>query len=121
MTIEIKVSFDDTALSIIPDSLKKHVEAHVKKIRDRNKNDGAEALNDYSTRFLMFKNRTGTHAKKQSWDVCSKDDTILGSVGWHGAWRKYVFEPAEKGIVFDEQCLLDIWRHLKAMSMEETT
>jgi len=46
-------------------------------------------------------------AKTKCWLVVAKDGGTIGSVKWHGPWRKYCFFPYDY-TVFEEDCLRDI-------------
>jgi hypothetical protein len=56
--------------------------------------------------WIAFKNmRPSATGKTRIWDVrATADETYLGHISWHGAWRKYVFFPAA-GTLFEEDCL----------------
>jgi len=47
---------------------------------------------------------------------CSGDR--LGTVGWYGAWRQYVYYHDRSGIVYSAGCLRDIAEFLEALMAE---
>jgi hypothetical protein len=42
------------------------------------------------------------------WIIRNTSGDVLGTVSWHGAWRKYDFETHNKGDRFDHHCLREI-------------
>lgn len=64
------------------------------------------------SKYLKF-NEVGNSpsGKTKIFEVCKTDGFPLGRIQWHGAWRKYVFEP-EAETIFDEECLADVCQEL---------
>lgn len=43
-----------------------------------------------------------------------EDNFLLGTIGWHGAWRKYIFSPVTTyQTIFEEVCLSEIGDFIK--------
>lgn len=59
------------------------------------------------TQYMQFREDSIPGRKTQVWDVESSADTYLGTILWRTAWRRYVFEPADR-TVFDSACLGEI-------------
>lgn len=59
---------------------------------------------------------TSPSGKTKVWSVHAKDGgPPLGSVRWHGAWRRYSFFP-EPGTLFEKDCLRDIANFLETQT-----
>ena len=48
-------------------------------------------------------------SKTKQWYVYSTSNFLLGTIKWHGPWRKYCYLTSDSGtLVFDHNCLRDI-------------
>ncbi len=58
--------------------------------------------------------------KTKRWLIRNKrSGAVLGSVGWYGSWRQYVFEPqSHADLAFSADCLDDISGFLKRANAE---
>jgi hypothetical protein len=55
----------------------------------------------------------------RGWFCCNnKTREIIGRIGYHAGWRKWVYSSAGTDIVYDEQCLTDITHFLKQIDKE---
>ena len=61
------------------------------------------------SKWLQFdKCRDSPSGKTSLWEVTNKENgSLLGSIKWWGAWRQYVFLPADD-CVFNRGCLRDL-------------
>jgi len=56
--------------------------------------------------FKIYEKEQGKKTNK--WLVITKENrSIIGTIKWYGAWRKYCFFPKDK-TVWEEDCLRDI-------------
>lgn len=70
------------------------------------------------SRWITFKEIDNAKGKTKVWRVASKEsDAFLGTVKWHGPWRKYCFFPNEDTL-FEEDCLEDIAKFLQGLKAE---
>ena len=67
-----------------------------------------DGLNDES-KWLMYEEQiTPAGRKTKIWWVRAKEGgTLLGEIGWYGAWRQYVFYPRQ-ATIFNRTCLRDL-------------
>jgi len=66
-----------------------------------------EPVGQYMT--AEFAPRQPESGKTQRWLLRNRDGAVVGAVGWHGPWRRYVFEPHSQGkLILDAICLRDI-------------
>jgi hypothetical protein len=56
--------------------------------------------------------------KTKIWRVLNAEKTALGTISWHGAWRKYDFETMRFGDRFDHNCLREIADFCESMTKE---
>lgn len=72
------------------------------------------------SKWITFKEIENAKGKTKVWRVASKEsDAFLGTVKWHGPWRKYCFFPNEETL-FEEDCLDDISKFLKDLKAERS-
>ena len=51
-------------------------------------------------------NNTG---KTKKFEIYNKNSNeLLGKVYWYAHWRKYIFSPSPKELIFDVTCMFDI-------------
>lgn len=70
-----------------------------------------------NTQFIKFEiHYQDPNKKTMDIHVYNKKDLRLGSIHWHGPWRKYVFEPRDNfQMIFDDNCLTDISDFIKML------
>jgi hypothetical protein len=62
--------------------------------------------------YIRFQEKPDPTKKTSTWIVIAvSSGTELGAVTWHGAWRQYVFVPAEC-TVWSSGCLEDVKRFI---------
>ena len=71
----------------------------------------SEDLKVVETKFLVFKEIPNEGKKTKKFQVLTKYNGLLGTIGWYGPWRKYVFSIAGESI-YDSSCLSDIIQFL---------
>ena len=70
--------------------------------------------------FLTFQERPQGERKTKIVDVISaRHGNQLGVIGWHGAWRQYVFQPTAETI-WSDGCLADVVAYLSTLRAERT-
>ena len=66
-----------------------------------------ETVGQYMTAELAP--RQPESGKTKRWLIRNRDCHVVGAVGWHGPWRRCVFEPHSQGkLILDAICLRDI-------------
>jgi hypothetical protein len=70
-----------------------------------------------NTKYLTFK-KMKSHCKK-TYDVAieNKQGYYLGTISWHGPFRKYTFRP-DSDTVWDKSCLNEITKYLDQLMKE---
>lgn len=66
-------------------------------------------------RFNVFFNDV---RKTHQWTCRGSDDSILGIVKWHGAWRQYCFYTTNPHAIFHDGCLADLTDFLRIVNAE---
>lgn len=70
---------------------------------------------------MTYTNFTEIHdtGKTKVWSVDNANDgSHLGKVRWHGAWRKYVFQPIDGWSIWSADCLRDVADFLQLQMAE---
>lgn len=59
--------------------------------------------------YIAFQEVSNPGHKTRKWAILNTETKAnLGSIVFHGAWRKYVFQPGFPFVIFDAKCLQDI-------------
>lgn len=61
--------------------------------------------------FIRFDDVSARYPKRKTrtWEVRSVEHgSLLGEVGWFGAWHGYVFAADSRACIFEQRCLRDI-------------
>lgn len=58
--------------------------------------------------FIEIRETTPPSVKTRRWEVLSKSHgSVIGTIGWYGGWRQYVFFPKQQTI-WSAGCLDDV-------------
>jgi hypothetical protein len=68
-------------------------------------------------KYLKFEEKLSESGKTKRLTVFAMNDIALGSISWHGPWRKYVFFPNPQTL-FDPYCLTEVVEKLKDLQKE---
>lgn len=71
---------------------------------------------NHQTQFLQFKVVEEKSKTKVIGVFSRSNDFRLGTIAWHGPWRKYVYSP-DGPTIYDQGCLNDIADYLKAITI----
>jgi hypothetical protein len=69
---------------------------------------------------IGFKDVGATESgKTRRYKVYSLEDSfLLGTIGWHGAWRKYVFSPVTTyQTIYEEVCMTEISEFIRTKTL----
>lgn len=74
-------------------------------------------MKDRMEKYITFEDiGTTPTGKTRIWNIWSKtDDSLIGQIRWHGAWKRYCFFTGEASI-FEQDCL----RHISEFIVERT-
>lgn len=80
--------------------------------------DKSQDLGTKTTYLCFNENHMVTTGKTKLWYVMNKRGECLGSIKWYGAFRGYCFYTDTTEVIYDHNCLREIWEFLYTVNTE---